>query len=138
MSRVVQKTGLRGSLKWIQRAVNEHPDVLNAAIGLGEVEWLSPLGSDEYAEYRDGSFLERCGVKHLSSDLEAFWPQRGPQWDARSAEERQAKFCWLRPKRIWTRFARLGLLPEMPRAQSLCTSSTNCQGNWAPRRARLG
>ena len=79
--RVVQPEGARGSLKWLQRAVNRRPDLL-AHRSLGQVEWLSPLASDDYAEYRDRSFLRLVGLDRLANDLAAFWPARGPQWDA--------------------------------------------------------
>ncbi|HWA19403.1 MAG TPA: hypothetical protein VG757_10445 [Devosia sp.] len=85
--RVVQPEGSRGSLKWIQRAVNDRPSVIKAALVLGGltaegVEWLSPVRADAYAEYRDVAFLERIGSGHLASALADFWPRRGPQWDA--------------------------------------------------------
>lgn len=79
--RIVQPVGTRGSLKWIQRAVNDRPFLL-AHPALGPVEWLSPLAADDYAEYRDGAFLGRLGLSQFSSALDAFWPARGPQWDA--------------------------------------------------------
>ena len=81
MSRVIQPTGTRGSLKWIQRAVSHRPDLLQPPL-LGAVSWVSPLQDDDLAEYRDGSFLERVGHGDLKGQLAAFWPTRGPQWDA--------------------------------------------------------
>jgi hypothetical protein len=85
--RVEQQEGTRGSLKWIQRAVNERWPTLEQPIlrqtrGHGTIEWLSPLAVDEYAEYRDGSFLKLIGQAALEPALAAFWPARGPQWDA--------------------------------------------------------
>lgn len=84
--RTVQPAGTRGSLKWIQRAVNERWDSLEAplleALGTDAIEWTSPLIGDAYAEYRDDSFLARIGQAGLADDLKAFWPARGPQWDA--------------------------------------------------------
>jgi hypothetical protein len=84
--RVAQPEGKRGSLKWIQRAVNANPSVLNnpilARIGATRIEWLSPLTSDNYAEYRDRQFLDRLELSHLHQKLRDFWPARGPQWDA--------------------------------------------------------
>jgi hypothetical protein len=85
--RIEQPAGRRGSLKWIQRAVNERwPElesgILAAVGGDRPLQWLSPLESDGFAEYRDGAFLERLGCGHLKADLADFWPARGPQWDA--------------------------------------------------------
>lgn len=79
--RAIQPTGARGSLKWIQKAIELAPHVLQPP-GLSKIEWVSPLAEDNYAEYRDGAFLERLGLVHLTAPLKAFWPQKGPQWDA--------------------------------------------------------
>ncbi len=85
--RCEQPAGTRGSLKWIQRAVNLRPAVIDALIlleipGASRVEWLSPIESDAFAEYRDRSFLNRVGHPELADALSNFWPARGPQWDA--------------------------------------------------------
>lgn len=87
--RVTQEPGQRGSLKWVQRLINHHAelidDPLRAALRLADgdaIEWVSPLASDGYAEYRDGAALERLGVTLPKRKLEDFWPARGPQWDA--------------------------------------------------------
>ena len=89
MSRVVQPEGTKGSLKWIQKLVNERPGLINEqltkAINLRKddnINWLSPLSSDEYAEYRDASFTQKLGVTLNRRSRESFWPERGPQWDA--------------------------------------------------------
>jgi hypothetical protein len=84
--RVPQSQGQVGSLKWIQQAVNEHWPSLDQPIlqktGGDAITWLSPLRADEFAEYRDGSFLERIDKAELEPALTKFWPRRGPQWDA--------------------------------------------------------
>lgn len=87
MTGVVQPEGARGSLKWIQRAVNRRPELLDGPIlealpTARTVRWVSPLADDAYAEYRDHAFLERIGHPELAGVLEQFWPKRGPQWDA--------------------------------------------------------
>ena len=79
--RVVQPKGTKGSLKWIQQAVAQRPDLLQPAT-LGTIDWLSPRADDDFAEYRDGAFLRLLGLDHLSDHLCDFWPRRGPQWDA--------------------------------------------------------
>lgn len=79
--RVVQPEGNRGSLKWIQCAVEHCPEILQPG-SLARIEWLSPLRRDAFAEYRDEAFLEILGLSRLSGQLRAFWPKRGPQWDA--------------------------------------------------------
>ena len=85
--RIAQPEGRRGSLKWIQRAVEERWPALEQPIRARlraerRITWLSPLREDDFAEYRDGSFLTRIGRPELIEDLSAFWPARGPQWDA--------------------------------------------------------
>lgn len=79
--RVVQPAGLRGSLKWLQAAVNQCPEVLHVG-EIGAVRWVSPLATDDFAEYRDAAFLEVLGLSRLAGALKRFWPRRGPQWDA--------------------------------------------------------
>lgn len=87
--RVVGTKEARGSLKWIRVAVNESPDRFNLRIASAsaipkddEIEWVSPLQDDEYAEYRDQDFLNRLGVHLPKTSLKEFWPNLGPQWDA--------------------------------------------------------
>ena len=84
-----QPKGTRGSLKWLQTAVNEHPYALRKAFGIsGKIEWLSPLREDDYAEYRDADFLKLIGYSTLMPALADFWPRRGPQWDALARTDR--------------------------------------------------
>ena len=76
------------SQRWMQSAVRDHPEALASRVRAAfrwdpgeQLEWVSPLKSDEYAEYRDGAFLERLGVRNLLVPLSEFWPSRGPCWD---------------------------------------------------------
>lgn len=91
--RVEQPAGKRGSLKWIQRAVNERASVLDAAVlpalaPARSIQWLSPRVEHSFAEYRDAAFLDVLGCGHLASELAQFWPGRGPQWDALGKSDR--------------------------------------------------
>lgn len=85
--RVPQPGNGRGSLKWIQRLATKDAQTLADALGgegvlrRGRLTWLSPLESDDWAEYRDGCFLDRIGYGQHSPALREFWPSRGPQWD---------------------------------------------------------
>jgi len=97
--RVPKHAGTRGSHKWIQQAVASQSDPLTSAftaagaLRAGEsIEWLSPIASDEWAEYRDSAFLERVGCGHLLSELAHFWPTGGPQWDALGRGPRNSVF----------------------------------------------
>ena len=45
------------------------------------VEWVSPLASEGYREYRDHAFLQKLGVQLTERLLESFWPKGGPVWD---------------------------------------------------------
>ena len=86
--RIKQPPGTKGSLKWIQRLSAHHSGLLETELRAKGVlasgntlTWLSPLASDEWAEYRDAAFLDRIGCPSLAGKLAAFWPSRGPQWD---------------------------------------------------------
>lgn len=88
MARFPQPEANRGSQKWIQKLVNENERMFNSSIrnslGFSDIEkidWLSPLKSDEYAEYRDQAFLDKLEIRLEKTRLEQFWPARGPQWD---------------------------------------------------------
>jgi len=88
MSRYPQLPAQKGSQMWIQKFVNESPELFDSKIwvelGMPEnekISWLSPLEEDEFAEYRDIQFLKLLGAK-TEKPLEDFWPSRGPQWDA--------------------------------------------------------
>lgn len=89
MGRFPQFPGEKGSKKWVQRLVNEKPQLLNLEIRKNlnlpeheEIRWLSPLEKDEYAEYRDQDFIDLLDVTLEKMPLADFWPERGPQWDA--------------------------------------------------------
>lgn len=72
---------------WMRVAVNEATPALNekvcSAYGWTDeaIQWLSPVRSDEYAEYYDESFLELLGIDDLKVTLREFWPRSGPRWD---------------------------------------------------------
>ncbi len=89
MTRIKQNADGRGSLKCIQNLINNSPSYINSLIAekfkeLGEEEifWTSPLKNDDYAEYRDHSFIEKIGLIPNKIQLSKFWPKGGPQWDA--------------------------------------------------------
>jgi hypothetical protein len=81
MGRYPQEAGSKGSLFWIQKLVNDYPQVLNQSIG-EKVDWYSPLKKDEYAEYRDSTFIDLLNIDLSKVQLDDFWPNNGPQWDA--------------------------------------------------------
>ena len=89
MTRFPQPQARKGSQKWIQKLVNDRPEILNSQIWSTlsfsvneDIQWLSPLKRDNYAEYRDQAFLNLLRVKLDKMPLAQFWPERGPQWDA--------------------------------------------------------
>src|SRR5688572_19638636 len=89
MLRVPQKPAARGSQKWVQLLVNRAPHLLDRALGrelslstTDKIIWRSPLTDDSHAEYRDAAFMARVGAQPKRTALTAFWPARGPQWDA--------------------------------------------------------
>jgi len=80
MSRLPQNVGAKGSQKWLQYSVENCPEFLQPK-GMAKLQWLSPLESDEYSEYQDGSCLKKLGLSHLQNALHEFWPRRGAVWD---------------------------------------------------------
>lgn len=57
--------------------VHAAPDLAEARF-----DWVSPLESDWFTEYRDGAALDRLGLGHHRNALREFWPSGGPRWDA--------------------------------------------------------
>ena len=99
MGRIIQQKGEKGSLKWIQYILNDHPDILDNSINkflpdsyTQSIEWLSPLADDDYAEYRDQTFLDLLEIKLTKKEIKDFWPSRGPQWDALGRIKNEAYF----------------------------------------------
>jgi hypothetical protein len=85
MTRFPRPAEARGSEKWMRRAAATgalDQALLKRMGGPGPINWRSPRADDDFAEYRDDSFLERVGLSHLSAQLRDFWPRSGPQWDA--------------------------------------------------------
>jgi hypothetical protein len=84
--RVKQRSDGKGSLKWMQSLVATggidiaFVEELHLQPGV-TIDWRSPLASDDFAEYRDESFLRLIGHESLAPHLRRFWPQQGPQWD---------------------------------------------------------
>ena len=89
MGREVHETPVaaRGSRKWLQMLVNRCPELLEEQIlckfssFASEIDWRSPLKSDDYAEYYDNDFVDKLGVCLNRKPLESFWPKSGPRWD---------------------------------------------------------
>jgi exonuclease III len=78
----------RGSQRWLQLAVNSHPERIDSAIrtalnlpSMAKIEWLSPLAKERFLEYRDYPALKRLGLKIDRERLRDFWPAGGPMWD---------------------------------------------------------
>ena len=88
MPRIPQGRAQKGSQKWIQKVINENPELINSRIrtqldlpGTENVSWYSPLAEDEFAEYQDQAFLDLLDIKLPKVSLSHFWPLRGPVWD---------------------------------------------------------
>ena len=98
MGRYPQPSNGHGSLRDIQILVNEHPFSFSKAIikklnvKSNDIEWVSPLKEDKYAEYRDDGFIERLGINSLKVNLDKFWPKNGPQWDALGKGDKRGVF----------------------------------------------
>jgi hypothetical protein len=94
MPRIEQGPGLKGSQKWIQKLVNEKPDLFNSLIrtqlnlpDMDTITWVSPLAEDDFAEYQDQAFFDILGIKVPNVSLSDFWPSRGPVWDGLGKSE---------------------------------------------------
>lgn len=87
MARLRQTAKLKGSQRWLQVAVNRCPTVIDSAIQNSGIDlddpivWVSPLDTDDFAEYMDAAFLERLGVRLGQRRLPDYWPNSGPRWD---------------------------------------------------------
>jgi hypothetical protein len=89
MTRVIQNGFGPGSLKQIQRLINQNKNLIDKLIkskfnefASEEINWKSPLKCDDYAEYRDNCFLNVLDLNIHGNKLNEFWPKKGPQWDA--------------------------------------------------------
>ncbi len=87
MGRHVEGIAQAGSRKWLQVLVNDHSELLNAQIVPrlypvpSNIDWVSPLREDDYAEYSDDDFVRRLGISLDRRPLGEFWPECGPHWD---------------------------------------------------------
>ena len=84
-----QGKAAKGSQYLLQHHVEHHSDQLSATITgsspsllafAGQFEWISPLSSQNYQEYRD-DFLDALGLGQFNTARAQFWPNGGPQWD---------------------------------------------------------
>jgi len=89
MTRIIQKSDGRGSLKDIQVLVNKNQELIDNLLKLAfadlsdqQIIWTSPIEQDDFAEYRDNDFLLKVGLNPTEIKLDDFWPAKGPQWDA--------------------------------------------------------
>lgn len=89
MTRIIQKSDGRGSLKDIQVLVNRNQEIIDYLLKSNfddlaneQIIWSSPIEQDDYAEYRDNDFLLKVGLDPKAINLNTFWPSKGPQWDA--------------------------------------------------------
>jgi hypothetical protein len=94
MPRINQVPAVKGSQKWIQKLVNEKPDLLNSLIrtqinlpDTDKITWLSPIAEDGFAEYQDHAFLDLLDITLTKVPLSDFWPSRGPVWDGLGKSE---------------------------------------------------
>lgn len=81
----------KGSQRHIQTYVNLRPIELSQRIVElltpspprdAHLDWVSPLATKGYAEYRDSEFLEVLQLGKHTDALSKFWPAQGPCWDA--------------------------------------------------------
>lgn len=85
---VIFMSAIKGSQKWIQKLINDNPEILNSLIKTKlslakdeKITWVSPKAKDKYLEYRDSAFLEKLDIKLENYPLGNFWSRSGPRWD---------------------------------------------------------
>lgn len=97
MARKAKGAATGRSRRWLQVLVNDRRDLIDPVVLRAvtarpgaTIEWLSPLASDDYAEYSDDDFVARLKATDLQVPLERFWPTGGPEWDglARTSDGR--------------------------------------------------
>ncbi|MDB4873817.1 MAG: hypothetical protein JWM41_263 [Gemmatimonadetes bacterium] len=78
----------KGSQRWLQVAVDRAPELLDTPIKSAlklsastQIEWLSPLRTERFVEYRDSATFTRFNVALPKRSLPDFWPSGGPMWD---------------------------------------------------------
>ena len=92
-----------GSQRQIQTYVNDLTELLNRAVAESlrldfdsiDVDWVSPIQAESYAEYRDDAFRRCLGLASHIPLLRDFWPQRGPSWDALASLRQQGNTTYL-------------------------------------------
>ena len=66
-------------------------NTIDSAFGFSpdeEVEWHSPLETDNFVEYPDNEFLSLLGLDLEQRPLSDFWPRVGPMWDGLATTNR--------------------------------------------------
>ena len=96
MGRFPQPLCTKGSQRWLQWLVNEAPELLDQPIGLGQIDWRSPLRADDYAEYRDQAFLDLLDIRLPTRPLAFFW--RAGRNGTRSAARRPGEVILVEAK----------------------------------------
>lgn len=74
--------GKKGSKFWIQTIINSDMKIeLERQVGIGTINWISPLAKDSYAEYKlnQKNIIDVLGIPKT---FYSFWPSKQPQWDA--------------------------------------------------------
>ena len=91
MSRIPHPVAFKGSERWLQLAVTVVPTVIDRSIRSADIdlsdsiEWMSPLKSDDFAEYRGFAFTNRLGISLEPRALSAFLAHRRASMDGPGA-----------------------------------------------------
>jgi hypothetical protein len=69
---------------YVSRRTVQLSEAVGRAIGVvpASIAWVAPLEDHRFREPMDGAFLDALQLGHLRPQLAAFWPKRGPSWDA--------------------------------------------------------
>ncbi len=90
MSNTSRGEASKGSKFWMQQYVNDNnlTKILNDALGLGNIKWLSPRKEEQYKEYSAINDIKELSLENFNS--KDVWPtSRLPQWDAIGINDKQ-------------------------------------------------
>jgi hypothetical protein len=105
LGRAQRKSQLHVQL-WVNRRQPELSEAVLKELGAfpdfpddARLRWVSSLEEDRFREYYARAYLRALGREDLWSDLRAWWPRRGPQWDALAVVEARWPRHWPGPGR---------------------------------------
>lgn len=96
----------KGSQYDLQQLVNVHPTLFEKAFSEAvkrnpvKIEWLSPLGKEEYKEYCNFPrfITDEKTLADFKVKLKDVWPKRKPQWDGIALDNKNNEYLLIEAK----------------------------------------